>query len=145
MVVPLAIRPELLVSFRPFAGHWRGGSFVQHWLHRAMFFEASESTFTIFYILFFAAVASSLWLVKPHWPAFAGEVSEVKHRRRVSNSVKLSLSASRGRGLGDESIRGSPVRPFVETSTPLESNRAHLPDSIETPGKERPLRINKVH
>jgi len=48
------------------------GSFVQHWLHRLMFFEASESTFTILYILFFTAVALSLWLVKPRGPAFAG-------------------------------------------------------------------------
>jgi hypothetical protein len=50
------------------------GSFVQHWLHRLMFFEASESTFTILYVLFFAAVALSLWVVKPRWPGsdFAG-------------------------------------------------------------------------
>ena len=48
------------------------GSFVQHWLHRVMFFEASESTFTVLYILFFATVALSLWLVKPRWPTFAG-------------------------------------------------------------------------
>ena len=47
------------------------GSFVQHWLHRVMFFEAGESTFTILYVLFFAAVALSLWLVKPRWPARA--------------------------------------------------------------------------
>jgi hypothetical protein len=33
------------------------GSFIQHWLHRWMFFEAGESTFTILYLLFFAAVA----------------------------------------------------------------------------------------
>jgi len=46
-------------------------SFVQHWLHHVMFFEASERTFTILYILFFAAVALSLWLVKPRWPDFA--------------------------------------------------------------------------
>src|SRR6267142_2619369 len=31
------------------------GSFVQHWLHRVMFFQAGESTFTILYVLFFAA------------------------------------------------------------------------------------------
>jgi len=47
-------------------------SFVQHWLHRVMFFEASEGTFTILYVLFFAAVALSFWLVKPRRPAFAG-------------------------------------------------------------------------
>jgi hypothetical protein len=44
------------------------GSFVQHWLHRMMFFEANESTFTILYVLFFAAVALSFWLVKPRRP-----------------------------------------------------------------------------
>jgi len=48
------------------------GSFVQHWLRRVMFFEASESTFTILYVLFFAAVALSVWLVKPRWPVVAG-------------------------------------------------------------------------
>ena len=51
-------------------GEAYAGSFVQHWLHRVMFYEASESTFTIIYLLFFTAVALSLWLVKPHRPAF---------------------------------------------------------------------------
>ena len=50
-------------------GERYAGSFVQHWLHRVMFYEARESTFTILYILFFVAVALSLWLVKPRWPA----------------------------------------------------------------------------
>ena len=54
------------------SGEHYEGSFVQHWLHRVMFFEASESTFTILYILFFAVVALSLWLVKPRWPTFGG-------------------------------------------------------------------------
>jgi hypothetical protein len=49
------------------------GSFVQHWVHRMMFFEASETTFTILYLLFFAAVLLSFWFVKPYrprWPAW---------------------------------------------------------------------------
>jgi hypothetical protein len=47
------------------------GSFVQHWLHRLMFFEASERTFTVLYLLFFAAVALSFWFVRPRWPTVA--------------------------------------------------------------------------
>ncbi len=42
-------------------------SFVQHWLHRAMFFDLGERVFTISYVLFFLAVALSLWLVPPVW------------------------------------------------------------------------------
>lgn len=43
-------------------------SFVQHWLHRMMFFEASPATFTVLYLLFFAAVLGSFWLVPPRRP-----------------------------------------------------------------------------
>jgi len=44
------------------------GSFIQHWLHQVMFFDLSETVFTVLYILFFAVIALSLWLVPPHWP-----------------------------------------------------------------------------
>ena len=45
------------------------GSFVQHWVHRLMFFEASQGTFTAIYVAFFALVLGSFWFVKPRWPA----------------------------------------------------------------------------
>jgi len=45
------------------------GSFIQHWVHKVMFFEASESTFTTIYIVFFSAVLGSFWAVRPRWPA----------------------------------------------------------------------------
>lgn len=41
------------------------GSFVQHWLHRVMFFDLDEKVFTVSYLAFFLAVALSLWLVPP--------------------------------------------------------------------------------
>jgi hypothetical protein len=41
------------------------GSFVQHWLHRLMFFDVEERVFTIIYVLFFLLVALSLWVVRP--------------------------------------------------------------------------------
>jgi Protein of Unknown function (DUF2784) len=44
------------------------GSFVQHWLHRVMFFDVGESVFTIAYTAFFLAVALSFWAVPPRWP-----------------------------------------------------------------------------
>lgn len=44
------------------------GSFIQHWLHQVIFFDLSESVFTVFYLAFFLAVALSLWWVPPRWP-----------------------------------------------------------------------------
>jgi hypothetical protein len=48
------------------------GSFIQHWLHRLIFFNLDERVFTIAYVAFFLAVALSFWLVPPRWPR-AGE------------------------------------------------------------------------
>jgi hypothetical protein len=42
-------------------------AFIQHWLHRFMFFDLGEQMFTIIYFIFFLAVALSLWLVPPVW------------------------------------------------------------------------------
>ena len=41
------------------------GSFIQHWLHRVIFFDLGENVFRILYLAFFLAVALSLWLVPP--------------------------------------------------------------------------------
>jgi hypothetical protein len=43
------------------------GSFIQYWVHRVMFFDATERTFTFLYLLFFALIALSLWVVRPRW------------------------------------------------------------------------------
>jgi hypothetical protein len=57
--------------------HWRmlaggseryQGSFIQHWLHQVMFFEADPAVFTGAYVIFFGLVALSWWLVPPRWP-----------------------------------------------------------------------------
>jgi hypothetical protein len=42
-------------------------SFIQHWLHRVLFFDVSQSVFTVAYVVFFLLVALSLWLVRPGW------------------------------------------------------------------------------
>jgi hypothetical protein len=41
------------------------GSFVQHWVHRVMFFEVPEGTFTVIYVVFFALIVLSLVIVRP--------------------------------------------------------------------------------
>jgi hypothetical protein len=41
------------------------GSFLEHWLHRVIFFEADERVFTAVYVAFLLAVAATLWLVPP--------------------------------------------------------------------------------
>ncbi len=42
-------------------GERYAGSFVQHWVHKVMFFELPSHVFTIGYVVFFIAVAA-LWL-----------------------------------------------------------------------------------
>jgi hypothetical protein len=44
------------------------GSFMQHWIHKIMFFDIPESAFTIIYLIFFSLVAISLWFVRPRPP-----------------------------------------------------------------------------
>jgi len=46
------------------------GSFMQHWIHRIMFFQASEFTFTVLYSAFFLIVLLSIGLVQPRWPGW---------------------------------------------------------------------------
>jgi hypothetical protein len=41
------------------------GSFIQHWVHRLMFFEISEKTFTLIYVAVFAFIALSFVVVPP--------------------------------------------------------------------------------
>jgi len=41
------------------------GSFIQHWVHRVMFFEVPERVFTAIYVAFFALILLSLVVVRP--------------------------------------------------------------------------------
>ena len=41
------------------------GSFIQHWVHRVMFFEISERTFTMVYVAVFVLIVLSLIVVPP--------------------------------------------------------------------------------
>ena len=40
-------------------------SFVARWIHRAMFYDLPEWSFTAIYILFTATVAATWWLIRP--------------------------------------------------------------------------------
>lgn len=42
-------------------------SFIQHWLHRVLFFDFHQSVFTWSYVAFFLCVALSLWWVPADW------------------------------------------------------------------------------
>lgn len=48
------------------------GSFIQHWLHRVIFYDLNERVFTVVYLAFLAAVAVSFWLVPPCRPHRSG-------------------------------------------------------------------------
>jgi hypothetical protein len=44
------------------------GSFIQHWVHRVIFYDLNERVFTVAYLAFLLAVALSVWLVPPQGP-----------------------------------------------------------------------------
>jgi hypothetical protein len=67
MVCPLTTWENQL-RLRAGGGQSYEGSFIQAWVHRVLFFEVGEDFFTPIYVAFFAAVAASLWVVKPRWP-----------------------------------------------------------------------------
>ena len=48
------------------------GSFVGHWVHELIFYEASPSVFTVSYCLFGAAVVATMLLAPPKWPGKVG-------------------------------------------------------------------------
>ena len=67
VVCPLTTWEDKLRRLAGGGDHY-AGSFLQHWVHRAMFFDCGESTFTIIYVVFFTAVLASFWVVKPRGP-----------------------------------------------------------------------------
>ena len=46
-------------------GHVYDTSFTQEWVHRIMFFDFSEQTFTAIYALFFALIVLTFWVIPP--------------------------------------------------------------------------------
>ena len=42
-------------------------TFMQHWVHKAMFFELPPAVFTVIYVVFFLGIVLSLIVVKPDW------------------------------------------------------------------------------
>ena len=42
-------------------------TFMQHWVHQAMFFQLPPAVFTVLYGLFFLGIALSLFVIKPNW------------------------------------------------------------------------------
>lgn len=44
------------------------GTFIQHWLHRILFFEFSPWVFTMVYALFFLLICVTFLIVPPRWP-----------------------------------------------------------------------------
>jgi hypothetical protein len=64
VVCPLTIWEDQLRLLAGGEGRY-AGSFIQHWLHQLIFFEAEGYIFTIAYVAFFLAVAFSFWVIPP--------------------------------------------------------------------------------
>lgn len=43
------------------------GTFLQHWMHRVLFYQIDEKIFTVLYVVFFVLVVLSFGVVKPRW------------------------------------------------------------------------------
>lgn len=61
------------------------GSFIQHWLHQVLFFDLSETVFTVIYVVFFTAVALSLWLMPPRMPR--RDLGEIKQPAKPTETL----------------------------------------------------------
>ena len=46
-------------------GRHEDKSFVARWIHRVMFYELPEWSFTVAYVVFAAAVAATWWTIRP--------------------------------------------------------------------------------
>ena len=64
VICPLTIWEDQLRLLAGGEGRY-AGSFIQHWLHRFIFFEVEGYLFTIAYVAFFLAVALSYWVIPP--------------------------------------------------------------------------------
>lgn len=64
IICPLTIWEDELRLLAGGEGRY-AGSFIQHWLHQLIFFEAEGYVFTIAYVTFFLAVLLSYWVIPP--------------------------------------------------------------------------------
>ena len=64
VICPLTIWEDELRLLAGGEGRY-AGSFIQHWLHQLIFFEAEGYVFTIAYVAFFLAVVFSFWVIPP--------------------------------------------------------------------------------
>lgn len=64
IICPLTIWEDELRLLAGGEGRY-AGSFIQHWLHQLIFFEAEGYIFTIAYVAFFLAVLLSFWVIPP--------------------------------------------------------------------------------
>ncbi len=68
-------------------GQRYAGSFIQHWMHRLIFYEASDRTFALLYVAFFTLILLSVGLVPPRWPWQKPPRTPAPHPH-VSNSTR---------------------------------------------------------
>jgi hypothetical protein len=63
-------------------GHYQG-SFLQHWVHRVLFYELSARTFQIVYALVLAVIIAAMVVAPPRWwPAPRWWSTRVRGRQR---------------------------------------------------------------
>lgn len=64
---PLTLWEDQLRHLGGVSGGYEGG-FIQHWVHKFLFFNLPTEFFTILYTGFFIVLLLTFWIVRPRWP-----------------------------------------------------------------------------
>ena len=66
-ICPLTVWEDGLRRLSGAEGRYEG-SFIQHWLHKVLYYDISLQTFAVIYTLFFFSIILTLFLIKPQLP-----------------------------------------------------------------------------
>ena len=67
VICPLTIWENQL-RWKAGGGHFYQGSFIEHWVHQIMYYDASPLLFSVIYVIFFILIILSFWYVRPRMP-----------------------------------------------------------------------------
>ena len=67
VICPLTVWEDQLRIMGGQAGRYES-TFIQHWIHKVLYYDISLEVFSVIYVLFFLAIIATFILIKPHLP-----------------------------------------------------------------------------
>lgn len=80
---PLTVWENRLRELGGRAGVYDAG-FIEHWVHRLMFFNLPLGAFAAIYVVFFGLLVATVWRVPPKWPWREHPPETTRERRNGS-------------------------------------------------------------